>query len=146
MPAADERLADEKLADEKLTVHFIDVGQGDSILLVYNGKAMLVDAGENDQGPEVSAYLHEQNISSIDYAVATHPHSDHIGGVDEVLNNFQVGHFIDSGFPHTSKPYENMLTTINKKNIPFEVTEKGEEIDFDPAVDIEVLNPGLNTR
>ena len=135
-------VASEKPADENLTVHFLDVGQGDSILLEYNGKAMLVDAGERDQGPVVSAYLHEQGISSIDYVVATHPHSDHIGGMDEVLNSFQVGHFIDSGFPHTSKTYENMLTAIDEKNIPFEVAEERDKIKFDPAVDIEILNPG----
>lgn len=129
-------------ADENLTVHFLDVGQGDSILLEYNGKAMLVDAGERNQGSGVSAYLREHDISGIDYVVATHPHADHIGGMDEVLNSFQVEHFIDSGFPHTSKTYENMLTSIDEKNIPFEVAKKGEEIEFDPAVDVEVLNPG----
>lgn len=128
-------------AGDNLTVHFIDVGQGDSILLEYNGKAMLVDAGERDKGTVVSAYLQDQSISSIDYVVATHPHSDHIGGMDEVLNSFQIGHFIDSGFPHTSKTYENMLTAIDEKNIPFEVVQEGEKIEFDPAVDIEVLNP-----
>ena len=145
---ADNNLADNNPAnggnpaDENLTVHFLDVGQGDSILLEYNGKAMLVDAGEQNQGSGVSAYLREHDISGIDYVVATHPHSDHIGGMDEILNSFQVEHFIDSGFPHTSKTYENMLTTIDEKNIPFEVAEKGEEIEFDPAVDVEVLNPG----
>lgn len=126
---------------ENLTVHFIDVGQGDSILLEYNGKTMLIDAGERDKGTVVSSYLQDQSISSIDYVVATHPHSDHIGGMDKVLNSFQVGNVIDSGFPHTSKTYENMLTTIDEKDIPFEVAEKGEEIEFDPAIEIEVLNP-----
>jgi competence protein ComEC len=145
---ADNNLAENNPAnggnptDENLTVHFLDVGQGDSILLEYNGKAMLVDAGERNQGSGVSAYLREHDISGIDYVVATHPHADHIGGMDEVLNSFQVEHFIDSGFPHTSKTYENMLTTIDEKNIPFEVAEKGKEIEFDPAVDVEVLNPG----
>lgn len=129
-------------ADENLTVHFLDVGQGDSILLEYNGSAMLIDAGERDQGAGISAYLHDQDISGLDYVVATHPHSDHIGGMAEILDSFQVEHFIDSGFPHTSKTYENMLITIDENNIPFEVVKKGEEIEFDPAVDVEVLNPG----
>lgn len=129
------------VASENLTVHFIDVGQGDSILLEYDGKTMLVDAGERDQGSVVTAYLQDQSVSSIDYVVATHPHSDHIGGMDEVLSSFEVGYFIDSGFPHTSKTYENMLTAVDEKDIPFEVAEKGEKIEFDPAVDIEVLNP-----
>lgn len=129
-------------ADENLTVNFLDVGQGDSILLEYNGKTMLIDAGEQDQGSEVSAYLRGHNISSLDYVVATHPHSDHIGGMDEILNEFQVHHFIDSGFPHSSKTYENMLTIIDKNIIPFEVAKRGEEIEFDPAIEVKVLNPG----
>lgn len=126
---------------QNLTIHFLDVGQGDSILIEYNNKAMLIDAGENDQGEIVTDYLQGQGISTLDYLVATHPHSDHIGGMDDVLRNFQVEHFIDSGYPHTSKTYENMLTTIDQKDIPFEVVKAGQTIDFDPAVDIEVLNP-----
>lgn len=144
----DSNLAASNLANHvkptngNLTVNFLDVGQGDSILLEHNGKAMLIDAGEQNQGAKVSAYLLEHNISSIDYVIATHPHSDHIGGMDEILNGFQVEHFIDSGFPYTSKTYENMLTTIDEKNISFEVAKKGEEIEFDPAIEVKVLNPG----
>ncbi len=127
---------------QNLTANFLDVGQGDSILLEYNGKSMLIDAGESDQGEVVSDYLKDQGISTLDYVVATHPHSDHIGGMNEVLNNFKVEHFVDSGYPHTTQTYENMLTTIDQKNIPFEVAQAGQTIDFDPAIDIEVLNPG----
>ena len=132
---------DENPASNNLTIHFLDVGQGDSILLEYNEKAMLIDAGEQDQGAKISAYLRELGISNFDYIIATHPHSDHIGGMQEVLYNFPVKHFIDSGFPHTSNTYEDMLTTIDGKNIPFEIAKKGEKIEFDPAVDIEILNP-----
>lgn len=103
---------------------------------------MLIDAGESDQGEVVTAYLKDQGISTLDYVVATHPHSDHIGGMDGVLNNFQVGHFIDSGYPHTSKTYENMLTTINQKNIPIEFPKRGDKVNFASDIDVEVLNPG----
>jgi competence protein ComEC len=129
------------VSGQNLTVHFLDVGQGDSILLELDGKSMLVDSGERDQGKVVTAYLQDQGISTLNYVVATHPHSDHIGGMDDILNIFQVEHFVDCGYPHTSKTYENMLITIDKKNIPFEVVQAGHKIDFDPAVDIEVLNP-----
>ncbi|AYK15411.1 MAG: lamin tail domain-containing protein [Methanosarcina flavescens] len=129
------------VSGQNLTVHFLDVGQGDSILLELDGKFMLVDSGERDQGKVVTAYLQNQGISTLDYVVATHPHSDHIGGMDDILNNFPVEHFVDSGYPHTSKTYENMLIIIDTKDIPFEVVQAGHKIDFDPAVDIEVLNP-----
>ena len=127
---------------QNLTVHFLDVGQGDSILIEYENKSMLIDAGESDQGKVVSDYLHDQGISTLDYVVATHPHSDHIGGMIDVLNNFKIKHFIDSGYPHTSKTYENMLTTIDKKNIPFETPKRGDKINFASGIDVEVLNPG----
>lgn len=81
---------------QNLTVHFLDVGQGDSILIGYENKSMLIDAGESDKGEVVTNYLHNQGISTLDYVVATHPHSDHIGGMNDVLNNFKVEHFIDS--------------------------------------------------
>ncbi len=129
------------ISGQNLTVHFLDVDQGDSILLEIDGKSMLVDSGESDQGKVVTAYLQDEGISTLDYVVATHPHSDHIGGMNEILNNFQVEHFVDSGYPHTSKTYENMLTTIDQKNISFQVAQAGQKIDFDPAVDIEILNP-----
>ena len=103
---------------QNLTVHFLDVGQGDSILIEYKNKSMLIDAGESDQGKVVSNYLKDQGISTLDYVVATHPHSDHIGGMIDVLNNFKIKHFIDSGYPHTSKTYENMLTTIDQEEYP----------------------------
>ena len=67
-----------------LNVHFIDVGQGDSILIQDGTHFMLVDAGENDQGDTVVNYLKEQGVTSLDYVIGTHPHSDHIGGLDDV--------------------------------------------------------------
>ena len=125
-----------------LTVHFIDVGQGDSIFIEYAGKNMLIDAGENNMGFTVSALLKEKGASSLDYVVATHPHADHIGGLLTILNEYTVGQFINSGYPHTSQTYEDVLTTIDTKNIPFHIAERGENIDLDPGIEIQVLNPG----
>ncbi|WP_367343846.1 lamin tail domain-containing protein [Methanomethylovorans sp.] len=127
---------------DNLTVHFIDVGQGDSILVEYDGKSMLVDAGESNMGSRVSAFLMELGISSLDYVVATHPHADHIGGLLTIIDQYPVGQFIDSGYPHTSQTYENMLIAIDTKDIPFHVVQRGESIDLAQGIDIQVLNPG----
>ena len=126
---------------DNLTVHFIDVGQGDSILVEYANETMLIDAGERDKGVNVSEFLREQGISSLDYLVATHPHADHIGGMLTILNEYPVGKFIDSGYPHTAQTYEDMLTIIENKSIPIHVAKRGEALDFAPGIQVQVLNP-----
>ena len=118
------------VASGNLTIHFLDVGQGDSILLEHGDDSMLIDSGEIGKGDDVATYIKSEDITSLDYVVATHPHSDHIGGMSVILNDFPIGHFIDSGYPYTSKTYENMLTTIDKKNIPFMTPKRGDKIDF----------------
>ena len=76
----------------KMKVHFLDVGQGDSIFIqAPNGKTMLVDAGTKEYGDTVVAYLKAQNIKKLDYVVATHPDADHIGGLEAVVKAFEVG-------------------------------------------------------
>lgn len=124
-----------------LSAHFIDVGQGDSILIQFAGKNILVDGGERNMGLRVSSYLRNQGITEIDLMVATHPHSDHIGGLITILSDFKVKEVMDSGQVHTSKTYENFLTLIDQKNIPYRAAERGQTIDLDPYIKIEVLSP-----
>lgn len=69
-----------------MNVHYIDVGQGDCSLIVCDGKTMLIDAGENGNETKVLDYLRKQNIDRLDYIIASHQHSDHIGGLPEVLD------------------------------------------------------------
>lgn len=128
-----------------LTVHFIDVGQGDSILIQIDDKNMLIDAGEQKAGNSVVSYLKENGVTELDVVVATHAHADHIGGMVTVLNNFKVKRFIDSGNPHTTKTYENMLIAIDEKDIPFSFAEAGQTISLDQSVQIDILNPGKLT-
>lgn len=129
------------LASENLTVSFLDVGQGDSELIQFEGKNILIDGSTKDMGTRVECYLKDQGVSSLDLLVATHPHEDHIGGLLTVLNDFQVGQVLDSGQEHTSQTFEDYLNLIDQKNIPFAVAERGQTIDLNPALDIEVLSP-----
>jgi len=124
-----------------LAVHFIDVGQGDSILLTFRDKTMLIDAGERGMGERVIEYLEERDIESLDVVVATHPHSDHIGGLAAVISAYPVGRFVDSGQPHTIATYENLLALIEERGIPYTVVERGQTIALDPDLEIQVLNP-----
>jgi beta-lactamase superfamily II metal-dependent hydrolase len=128
-------------ASENLVAHFLDVGQGDSILLQFNNKNVLIDGGTQEMGPRVESYLRSHGVSSLDLVVATHPHSDHIGGLLTVIKDFPVEQILDSGQVHTTPTFEDLLNVIDKKNIPYNVAERGQTIDLDPSLKIEVLSP-----
>ncbi len=78
----------------ELTLTMIDVGQADSFLFVRDGKTMLVDCGTRSTGEDVVKYLNEQGITRLDYVIGTHPHDDHMGGMYDVITNFEIGKII----------------------------------------------------
>ncbi|WP_225340467.1 MBL fold metallo-hydrolase [Lysinibacillus capsici] len=128
-------------AGHEMQVHFIDVGQGDSILIESpSGKTMLIDGGVKGAGQQIVSYLKELGINKLDIVVATHPDADHIGGLISVLDNMTIEQFYDSGKVHTSQTFEEMLTRIDEKNIPYHVPKIGDDIEFDKDVNVKVLN------
>lgn len=128
-------------AGHEMQVHFIDVGQGDSILIESpSGKTMLIDGGVKGAGQQIVSYLKELGINKLDIVVATHPDADHIGGLIPVLDNMMIEQFYDSGKVHTSQTFEEMLTRIDEKNIPYHVPKIGDDIEFDKDVNVKVLN------
>jgi competence protein ComEC len=127
-----------------LNVYFFDVGQGDSAFIVFRNSTILVDAGETDQGEVVVRNIRSLGISRIDLIVATHPHSDHIGGMEKVLDAFQVGQVVDAGLPHPSPLYRQFLDTVESRHIPYTAAHEGQVIDIDPALRILVLSPPEN--
>lgn len=100
-----------------MVVHFIDVGQGDSIFIeLPNSETMLIDAGEIGQGDLVSTYIFSQGYDTIDHVVATHTHSDHIGGMPEVLDTFNIGTFYMTENTSTSSIFEQTLNKVNESS------------------------------
>lgn len=129
----------------KLAVHFIDVGQGDSIFIDYGDYDILIDAGDNDQGQVVADYLKSLGTDDIEIMVATHIHADHIGGLDDVLAAFDVEKIIDSGELHTTKTYEDYLTAVKneKEEIGAEfIADKDMQFDLGNGAIFKVIELG----
>ncbi|MDD2556326.1 MAG: MBL fold metallo-hydrolase [Syntrophaceticus sp.] len=114
---------------DQLTVHFLDVGQGDSILIQFpNDSAMLVDAGPDENGAPVISYLKKQGVKKIDYLVATHPHADHIGGMAAVIKEFDINKVYMPKVTHATKTFEDMLLAIKGKGLKITPARAGLDI------------------
>jgi len=116
-----------------LKIHYIDVGQADSILITLNGTAMLIDAGNNADGDLVVSYIKDQGISTLDYVIGTHPHEDHIGGLDDVINNFNIGTILMPKAQNDTKTFEDVLDAIDSKNLYITSPNVGDKYDFSDA-------------
>ena len=107
-------------ASQTLTVHFIDVGQADSIYIQAPGNYdILIDAGNNSDGPTVVDYLKRQKVDDIEIMIATHAHEDHIGGLDDVLAAFDVEKIIDSGEVGTTKTYRDYWSAVQTEGAEY---------------------------
>ncbi len=113
-------------AEGELEVHFIDVGQGDATLIRCGENSMLIDAGENSEGELVTAYLQEQGVEQLDYVIGTHPHSDHIGGLDTVIRAFEPEVVMLPDKVHTSRTYEDVLLAVQEKELSITTPKPGE--------------------
>lgn len=125
-------------------VHFIDVGQGDCELILCGGQAVLIDAGENDQGAVVVDYLEALGIERIDLLIATHPHSDHIGGLDTVIDSMEIGKIWMPRLPDemvpTTRTYTDMLESIAAKGLKITPAQPGLTYELGEGV-LTVLGP-----
>ncbi len=111
-------------------VHFIDVGQGDSILIQSDDAAMLVDAGTNESGTTVVEYLKSQGISHLNWVIGTHPHEDHIGGMDDVLRAFSVDRVMMPEKEHTTKTFEDVLDAIIEQDLSITAPVPGDTYEL----------------
>lgn len=114
----DSQRAGKILMDGTMQVHFIDVGQGDSALIVTpDGEYILIDAGTNSSESDLKRYLDSQEIDVIEYAVMTHPHEDHIGGADMIINTYNVKNVIMPDATTTTVTFERMLQAIEQNDV-----------------------------
>lgn len=109
-----------------LEVHFIDVGQADAILVEQGESAFLIDAGNNGDADLVLDYLEKQNIDKLEYVVGTHPHEDHIGGLDSVIQNFEVETVLMPAVDYDTDTYNDVISSLEDKELQITFPEVGQ--------------------
>ncbi|MCL2158660.1 MAG: MBL fold metallo-hydrolase [Oscillospiraceae bacterium] len=119
---------------ESFAVHYIDVGQGDSILIQNpQNEYILIDTGERSQYEKLSAYLEHYKVKEFKYVIFTHPHSDHIGSADRIVKDYDIETLIMSSGVNSTKTFERLLTEIEKKDMEVVQAEPGQRFDFGGA-------------
>lgn len=113
--------ANQEIQDgEKLQIWFLDVGQADSILIQNGDANMLIDAGNNEDGKKLVSYFQSLGIESFQYVIGTHAHEDHIGGMDDIIDNFNIDTFYMPDAITTTATFESVLDSLEAKNIAFQ--------------------------
>lgn len=132
-----------------VTVTFIDVGEGDSILITTEKHAVLIDGGIYEAGGKVLSALRQAGVKSLDAVILTHPHYDHYGSLRRVLAQFPVGEFITAEVPEdqlpTASSYEKLLDTLGEKRIPAHFAAVGMTLDLEGAT-LQILGPIAGKR
>lgn len=128
--------------NDLLKVHYLDVDQGDSIFIeLPNNETMLIDAAESYQSENIINYLKNLNYQKIDYVIGTHPHTDHIGGLKNIINTFEIGKIFMPKVVSTTKTYESLLMAIKDKNLKINTAKAGTSIIDTDALKINILAP-----
>lgn len=127
-----------------LKVHFIDVGQADSILVQQGNHSMIIDAGNNDDETIVKQYIEELGITKFDYVIGSHVHEDHIGSLDGVINAYNIDKIIFSKQTSTTKTFENFIKAVKNKGLKLYSPKVGEVFALGDAT-FEVMAPNSSS-
>lgn len=134
--------------ENAFSLHVIDMGQGDALLLSKDGKYALIDAGETMSPSEresreaIFAYLDSLGVKKLEFLLLTHQDYDHIGSALDVLKRYDVGVVYDNGVEHTSKTYENLMAYLVEEDVNYKVVRDGDKVTSPwPEVMIEVVSP-----
>lgn len=125
---------EENVNSNNLDIYVFDVGQADSILVSCNGKYMLIDAGNNADGKLIVKELQDMGITTIDYLIGTHAHEDHIGGMDDVIDKFNIKNFYMPSKQYTSATYKSVVKSANNKNLKIVSPKIGDKFNLGNAV------------
>ena len=129
-----------------LEVYYFDVGQADSILIKDNDNNILIDAGNNEDGEKLVNYLkNDLNIEKFNMVVGTHPHEDHIGGLDNIIDSFDIDTILMPNATSTSKTFESVLDSIEKKDYKITVPKINEEFNYN-NINLKVLYTGTDEK
>lgn len=131
--------------NSNLIISYLDVGQADSILIENNNEYMLIDAGNNNDGELLVKYFKDKKISNFKYVVGTHPHEDHIGGLDDIINNFDIGTIYIPDAITTTKTFMDVLEAMEMKNMTYNVPKIEETFTLGESL-ITVLYTGTDTK
>lgn len=108
---------EENSTGEEAEIHFINTGNSDSILVIQGTKAALIDAGDNDDEQRVVSYLKKHGVTELEYVFATHPHADHIGGLDAVVDSIPVKNLFVSNGDADTKTYSDFINAMANKGV-----------------------------
>ena len=127
-----------------LVVDFIDVGQGDSILIRQGEHAMLIDGGTSECKDDLLSFLASEGVQRFDYIIGTHPHEDHIGSLDDVVNTYDFDTFLFPKVTTTTKTFENLVNAVNNRGKKFTTPLSGTEYTLGEA-SFKILAPSSDS-